>query len=59
MFISPEYNPNNLFALFREVAGDLIENVEEVDTYVDKKSNKTSKTYRILFRSLERTLTNE
>lgn len=59
MWITDSYNPNDLFEIIREKGGDLIESVDEVDTYVDKKNNRTSKAYRICFRSLERTLTNE
>jgi phenylalanyl-tRNA synthetase alpha chain len=47
-----------LFEIIRSVGGDLIENVEETMTYNDPKSGRTSKGYRISFRSLERTLEN-
>lgn len=59
MWVKDSYNPNDLFGIIREVGGDLIETVDEIDTYHDKKGNRTSKTYKICFRSLERTLTNE
>lgn len=59
MWITPHYNPNDLFGIIREIGGDLIEAVEELSTYTDTKSGRTSKAYRILFRSLERTLGNE
>ena len=58
MWIKPEYNPNDLFGIIREVGGDLIESVEEVDSFEDKKNNRISKAYRICFKSLERTLIN-
>ena len=35
MWISDDYNPNDLFEIIREVGGDLIENVEEIMTYKD------------------------
>lgn len=59
MWVTPEYNPNDLFEIIREIGGDLIESVQQIDEFVDAKKNRTSKTYRISFRSLERTLTNE
>jgi phenylalanyl-tRNA synthetase alpha chain len=58
MWIGQEYNPNDLFEIIRDVGGDLIENVEEIMTYEDKKTGRIAKAYRICFRSLERTLEN-
>ena len=58
MWISEEYNPNDLFELIREVGGDLVETVEDIMTYEDPKTKRVSKAYRICFRSLERTLEN-
>lgn len=43
----------------REIAGDLIEDVELIDEFHNKRLNKLSRCYRINYRSLERTLTNE
>lgn len=59
MWIDENYNANDLYGIIREIGGDLIESVDEIDTYHDKKSNRVSKTYQICFRSLERTLTND
>lgn len=42
----------------REQAGDLVEKVEKIDTYVDKKNDRFSMCFRIHYRSLEKTLTN-
>eukprot|EP01016_Furgasonia_blochmanni_P051377 TRINITY_DN8081_c0_g1_i2.p1 TRINITY_DN8081_c0_g1~~TRINITY_DN8081_c0_g1_i2.p1 ORF type:complete len:271 (-),score=26.44 TRINITY_DN8081_c0_g1_i2:183-995(-) len=50
---------NDLYQVIRDVGGDLIERVECVDIFTDKKKNKTSRCYRIHYRSLERTLLNE
>lgn len=54
-----KFEENDLCELARGIGGDLIERVDCVDTFVDKKSKRMSKCYRIFYRSLERTLTNE
>lgn len=54
-----KFEENDVFELARSVGGDLIERVDCVDTFTDKKRNRTSKCYRIHYRSLERTLLNE
>lgn len=41
------------------MAGDLLEEIKCVDTYTDKRRSRTSKTYRIHYRSLEKTLDNK
>jgi phenylalanyl-tRNA synthetase alpha chain len=54
--------PNNYFDLVRDIAGDLVEQVELIDEYenADKfGADKKSYAYRITYRSSERTLTNE
>src|SRR3990167_6527705 len=54
--------PNNYFDLVRDVAGNLIEQVELLDTYEnDEKlgAGNVSYAYRVTYRSLDRTLTNE
>lgn len=48
-----------MHAVIREHGGDLIEKVELVDQFHNKKLKKISRCYRINFRSLERTLQNE
>lgn len=53
---------NDYFDLVREVGGEMVEHVEMLDKYEnDAKfgSDKMSYTFRITYRSLERTLTNE
>ncbi len=52
---------NNYYELVRDEAENLIEQVELVDQYEDeaKWSGKKSYTFRIIYRSLEKTLTNE
>ena len=53
------FEENDIFELARGISGDLIERIDCVDTYTDKKRNRISKCYRIHYRSLERTLSND
>lgn len=57
MWVPPEFNHNELMELVRDVAGDLVESVKLIDTFA--KNGRVSKCFRIAYRSLERTLTNE
>lgn len=58
-----DYNPNRYYELIREVTGDdMVEEAKLLDNYEDEKkfgTNKISYTYRIVYRSNSRTLTNE
>ena len=60
--VASDFAPNNYFDLIRETVGEsLAEEVKLLDTYADPKkfgSDKVSYTYRIVYRSLEKTLTN-
>ncbi|MDO8601817.1 MAG: hypothetical protein Q7R62_01635 [bacterium] len=62
-FIVPKaFIPNNYFDLIRDIGGDLVEEVTLLDKYEnDKKfgADKMSYTYRIIYRSIDRTLTVE
>ena len=60
--IDKSVNLNNYYELVRDEAGDLVEQVELTDQYEnDEKfgADKKSYTFRIIYRSLEKTLTNE
>ena len=53
---------NNYYELVRDEGGNLVEQVELVDSYENKEKfgkDKKSYTFHIVYRSLERTLTNE
>src|SRR3989338_6487950 len=60
--VSNEFIPNNYFDLIRDIGGDLIEQVELLDKYENAEKfgkDKISYTYRIVYRSNERTLATE
>jgi phenylalanyl-tRNA synthetase alpha chain len=62
-FIVPKtFEPNQYFDLIRDEGGDLVEAVSLLDKYADEKkfgADRISYTYRIVYRSNERTLTSE
>lgn len=60
--VSKDFVPNNYFDLIRDLGGDLVEQVELLDKYENSEKfgeGKISYTYRIVYRSNERTLTTE
>lgn len=60
--VDNEFIPNNYFDLIRDLGGELVEEVQLLDSYENVEkfgSNKKSYTYRIVYRSNERTLTTE
>jgi len=60
--VSKSFIPNDYFDLVREVAGDLVEEVALIDKYENDEKfgkDKMSYAYRITYRSVDRTLTNE
>jgi phenylalanyl-tRNA synthetase alpha chain len=58
-FIDENFNDNDFFEIVRNVTGELVEDVKCIDTFVNSKINKTSKCFRILYRHMDRTVTNE
>jgi len=50
---------NDLSELVREVAGDLVEQLALIDSFTHPKTGRTSHCYRISYRSMDRSLTNE
>lgn len=60
--VQDTFVPNNYFDLIRDLGGDLVEEVELLDKYENAEKfgeGKVSYTYRIVYRSNDRTLTNE
>lgn len=50
---------NDVMELVRNVAGDVVEDVRLIDEFTHPKTGRKSVAYRIIYRSLERTLTND
>src|SRR3989338_2045576 len=60
--VGRDFVPNNYFDIIRDIGGDLIEQVELLDKYENAEkfgTGKLSYTFRITYRSIERTLTND
>ncbi|KAI5458007.1 hypothetical protein BGZ63DRAFT_392436 [Mariannaea sp. PMI_226] len=53
------FHENDVMELVRNVAGDVVEDVRLIDEFTHPKTGRKSMAYRIIYRSLERTLTNE
>lgn len=59
--VNKDFIPNDYFDLIRDIGGDLIEQVELLDKYENAEKfgrDKLSYTFRITYRSLEKTLSN-
>lgn len=57
--VKNDFEPNNYFDLIRDIGGDLVEQVELTDKYENAEKfgpDRVSYTYRILYRSPDRTL---
>lgn len=60
--VGEDFVPNDYFDLIRDLGGDLVEEVKLLDRYSDAKKfgpGKVSYTYRIVYRSSDRTLLSE
>jgi phenylalanyl-tRNA synthetase alpha chain len=55
----PPPHHNDVAAIIREEAGDVVEEVSMIDEFTHPKTKRRSRCYRITYRSLERTLTDD
>ncbi|KAJ2745899.1 phenylalanyl-tRNA synthetase alpha subunit, mitochondrial [Coemansia sp. BCRC 34301] len=53
------FHENDIMDLVRETAGDLVEGVKLIDSFTHSKTGKSSRCYRISYRSMDRNVTNE
>lgn len=56
---SPAFHENDLMEVVRNTAGDSVEDVALIDSFTHPKTKRQSLCYRVTYRSLEKTLTNE
>lgn len=53
------FHENDFCSEVRNIAGDLVERVQKIDEFIHPKTKRMSRCYRILYRSMDRNLTNE
>lgn len=58
-WLPDDFVENDFFEMARGVAGDLVEKIDLIDEFTNPKTNRSSKCYRITYRSMDRSLTND
>mmetsp|Transcript_65148 Transcript_65148/g.152497 ORF Transcript_65148/g.152497 Transcript_65148/m.152497 type:complete len:476 (+) Transcript_65148:64-1491(+) len=59
MWIPESFADNDLFEMIRDEGGDQVEKVDLMDDFTHPKTGKRSKMFRVTWRDMSRTLTNE
>eukprot|EP00928_Gymnodinium_smaydae_P031049 TRINITY_DN22919_c1_g2_i2.p1 TRINITY_DN22919_c1_g2~~TRINITY_DN22919_c1_g2_i2.p1 ORF type:complete len:265 (-),score=67.78 TRINITY_DN22919_c1_g2_i2:131-925(-) len=59
MWLPQNFVDNDLFELIRDEGGDQVEKVTLEDEFTNKKTGRTSKMFRVVWRDMSRTLTHE
>ena len=54
-----DFSENDFYEVVRSIGGDLVEKVELIDEFCHPQTKKTSRCYRITYRSMDRNITNE
>eukprot|EP00041_Stephanoeca_diplocostata_P032601 m.1050539 g.1050539 ORF g.1050539 m.1050539 type:complete len:455 (+) comp24175_c0_seq8:231-1595(+) len=58
-WVPDDFSPNSFAEIVRGVAGDLVEEVKEIDQFRHPKTQRESRCYRTMYRAMDRNLTNE
>lgn len=53
-WLPSQFHENNLYEIIRDIAGDLTEDVVQIDEFIHPKTQRKSKCYRINYRSMDR-----
>ena len=56
--VDPAFNENSFADMVRDVAGDIVEDLQLIDQFVHPKTERESRCYRITYRSMDRVVTN-